>query len=549
MNSILLKIFDLFQRAFRLMGVNYQQLRAIISIKLTMDNRRQIVSYRKKDNQPPENTFLWTMFFYTLFGGFIALVLYSLPSFAFSMLLFFSYVMVMIAMTLITDFSAILLDTSDNTIILPRPVDSRTLFVSRIVHIFLYLGQIAIGLSLLPAVVVLLKYGVAVLLLFVFATALSVLTSVFITNALYLLILQFANEEKLKSVINYFQIVMAVFIMGGFQLFPRFAGRFDWDDYAFEITAWSFLAPPVWMAGALETCFYQIYDFPHLIMTACAVVIPPLGFWLVNQYLSPLFARKLGVVAIERASTKANNNNLAAKLSKWMTLSGLERAAFELVYHTLARDRKIKLKVYPTFGYIIVFVLVFTFRGGDDFATTWSNLPNTQYHLLMLYFAFMILQVAIYELPYSDDFKASWIYFSAPIAKPGELLTGTMKAVFTRLFLPGYFLISSLVLFIWGPQVAPDIVFAFFNNLLMMLIILLINKRMLPMSMAPGVRNQAGSFVRGIVLIFLVGSLGTIHYMISKNAILIWVALPLQLIMIYVLYQQYRKTKWSKISL
>jgi ABC-2 type transport system permease protein len=551
MNSFLLKLLDLFQGLFRLVGVNYLQLRAIVSIKLIMDNRRQLVSYRRKDNQEPENTFLWTMFFYVLFGGFVALGLYGIPSFILSMIMFFSYIMVMVAMTLITDFSAILLDTSDNTIILPRPVNSRTLFVSRIVHIFLYVGQITIGLSVIPAIVILLKYGVGVFVLFIFATVLSVITSVFITNAFYLLILQFANEERLKNVINYFQIVMAVFIMGGYQLLPRLAGRLDVDEFYFDITWWSFIAPPVWMAAALEMYYHKIYDLGHITLTVCALTIPVAGFYLVNRFLTPVFARKLGVMGTETQHTrlKIEKKSFAAKISGWLTFSALERAAFEMVYHVLGRDRKIKLKIYPTFGYVIVFALIFTFRGKDDFATTWSTLSDTQYHLLMLYFAFMILQVAFYELPYSDDFKASWIYFSTPIQKPGEILTGTLKAVIVRLFVPGYLLISLVVIAIWKAQAIDDVVFALFNNIIMVLLILLINKRSLPLSIAPNVRNQAGNFIRSLLMVIMVGALGLVHYVLAKNTLILIAVIPIQWLTIYVLYSVYRKTSWDQLTL
>jgi hypothetical protein len=552
MNWFLLKALDLFQGLFRLMGVNYLQLRAIVEIKLTMDNRRQLVAYRRKDNQEPENTFLWTMFFYVLFGGFVALALYGIPSFILSMMMFFSYIMVMIAMTLITDFSAILLDTSDNTIILPRPVDSRTLFVSRIVHIFLYLGQITIGLSLIPVFVILLKYGLGVFILFVFATLLSVITSIFITNAFYLLILQFANEEKLKNVINYFQIAMAVFIMGGYQLLPRLAGRFNVEEFYFEIAWWSFLAPPIWMSAALEMYYLNLYDLGHIALTTCAIIFPVAGFYLVNRFLTPVFSRKLGVMGTETQripETRTEQKSLVTKISGWLTFTALERAAFEMIYHILGRDRKIKLKIYPTFGYVIVFALIFTFQGKDDLESTWSNLPGTQYHLLMLYFAFMILQVAFYELPYSDDFKASWVYFSTPVQRPGEILTGTLKAVFIRLFVPGYFLISLVVIFIWGSGAADDIAFALFNNIIMVLAILLINKRSLPLSIAPNARNQAGNFVRSLLMFVMVGALGFAHYLLAKNTWVLIAAIPAQWLMIYVLYSVYRKTSWDQLTL
>ncbi|HZI25212.1 MAG TPA: hypothetical protein VFD46_09055, partial [Chryseolinea sp.] len=293
MEKYLLRILDLFAWVFRLAKIDYDKLRAIVSTKLMMDNRRQLVAYRRKGKKEPTNTFVLTLFFYSLFGGFVALAMYNVPSFILSMLVFFTYIMVMISMTLITDFSSILLDTSDNTIILPRPVDSRTLFAARITHILLYLGQLAIGLSLIPAIVVFITYGGVLLLLFCMMVFLSIITAVFLTNGLYLLIMQFATEEKLKTIINYFQIVMAIVIMAGYQILPRMIERIEIKTFVFQIQWWSFFLPPVWMAGALEAFQYQRYDYGYLALILCALVLPLTGMFVVNKYLSPLFNKKI----------------------------------------------------------------------------------------------------------------------------------------------------------------------------------------------------------------------------------------------------------------
>jgi ABC-2 type transport system permease protein len=551
MDEFLIKFLDLFQGLFRLTGVNYTQVRAIVGIKLMMDNRRQIMSYRRKDNKEPSNAFVTTLFIYALFGGFIAIALYSVPSFMLSMIFFFSYIMVMVAMTLITDFSSVLLDTSDNTIILPRPVDSRTLFAARITHILLYLGQITGGLSVIPSIVILLKYGTLLFFLFLIAIVLSVITAVCITNAFYLLILQFASEEKLKNVINYFQITMAILVMGGYQFLPRIAGQMELEEYFFEIKWWSFITPPIWMAGALETFYLKTTDLPHLTLTAIAVVVPVIGFYMVNRYLTPAFTNKLGVIATETKPTKAitEGKNFVRKISEWVTVNALERGAFELVYHILGRDRKIKLKIYPSFGYVVIFGLIFIVRSNHDFISTWNNLPNTQYYLMLLYLTFMILQVAFYEIPYSDDFKASWIYHSAPLKNPGDILTGMLKAILVRLFIPSYFVICALVLVIWGVNAIDDVIFGLCNNMIMLLCIVLMNKRYLPLSIAPNARNQSGTFIRSMILLLLLGALGFGHYLLTRMPVLLLVAIPFQLLLIYFLYREYRKTSWDQLTL
>lgn len=551
METALLKVLDIFRGVFTFLGADYDQLRAIVAIKLTMDNRRQIVSYRRKGNQEPGNAFLMTLLFYTIFGGIIAIALGSIPSVMVSMIMFFSYVMVMITMTLITDFSSVLLDTSDNTIILPRPVDSRTLFLARSTHILLYLGQLVTGLSAFSCIAVGVKLGVGALFVFIALIVLSVVAAVSITNIFYLLILQFFSEEKLKNVINYFQIVMAVVVMGGYQLMPRLINRFDLNT-VFEFQWWNVFIPPVWMATALETFQAKLYDSTHLVLTACAVAVPIAGFYVMNRYLTPVFSRKLGAMGAgsEPAAVAATHkrNNILEYLSLRITAGPLERGAFELIYRVLGRDRKIKLKIYPAFGYVVVFGIIFTLRSAEDLATTWQNLPTTHYHLVLLYLTFMVLQVALYEIPYSDDFKASWVYFSLPVAAPGEVLSGMLKAIFVRLFVPGYLVISTFVLAVWGYRALGDILFGFFNNLLMLQILALLGKRHLPLSMAPNVRGQAGNFARGIITAMLIGALGFTHYLLTRFAPMVLPALiPIQVGIIYLMLRAYRKTTWDGI--
>lgn len=552
MEKALLKLLDLFAWMFRLLHVDYVQLRAIVSAKLIMDNRRQTVAYRKKINKETSNSFVLSLLFYGIFGTFVAIALYRLPSFMLSMIVFFSYIIVMIAMTLITDFSSILLDTSDNTIILPRPVDGRTLFVARITHILLYLGQLGIGLSLAPFIAVYFKYGLMLVLPFGLATVLSIVTAVFVTNAIYLLILQFSSEEKLKNIINYFQIGMAIVIMGGYQILPRVIERLDLDTFSFEIQWWSFLLPPVWMAGALETVQYGLWDPKHVGLLACALLIPPGLAFVVNKYLTPIFNRKLGSLGTGTEGAekeKRETTRWTENISRWVTFSPFEKGAFDVIFKMLGRDRKIKLKIYPSYGYILVFGFIFVLRGKEDFATTWANLPSSDYHIVLLYFSFMILQVAVHEIPYSDDFKASWIYFSAPLDKPGEILTGMLKAVFVRLFLPGYIGISAFVLFVWGFSALDDVVVGLMNNFLMLIILMLLSRRFLPFSMAPNVRSQTGNWMRSILSLIVIGILGVGHYLLTKRPLIMGGFIPLQLTLTWFLYQQYKRTPWTQISL
>lgn len=551
MTRYLLFMLEVLTPLYRRAGINMTHLKAIVEVKLKMDNRRHLVYTSRKQNADPENTFLLTLLFYSLFGAFIAAGIFAVSSVGLAMLMFFSYLMVMITMTLITDFSSILLDTSDNTIILPRPVDSRTLFAARITHIVLYLSQISIGLSIFPLAVVAFKFGLIEVLLFVIGVVFATITSLFLTNALYLLILQFSSEEKLKNVINYFQIGMAIFIMGGYQLLPRMASKFDLENFVFSIDWWSFLVPPYWFAGAIHMVSERDFSLTFIAITLVALTAPIIGFNFVNKYLTPVFSKKLGAIAAETHTSvekRESGTSWSAKFASWLTKSAPERAAFQLIYAILGRDRKLKLKIYPAFGYVFVFGFIFLFRSSNDLAESWERLPGSNFHILVLYLTFIILQVAIHEIPYNDEFKASWIYQAAPITQPGEILSGGLKAIVTRIFLPGFGVISILVVSIWGLRAVPDILLAFLNNMFLILMIVLMGKRMLPLSIAPSLRNQSGNFIRSMLMIFLVFVTGGLHYVASGKWMFVAGAIVVQTIVVWVLATQYRKTNWSQIS-
>jgi ABC-2 type transport system permease protein len=295
------------------------------------------------------------------------------------------------------------------------------------------------------------------------------------------------------------------------------------------------------MTGMVEAVRLCNWDQIHVGLTILAFCVPVGSCYLVNKYLTPAFSRKLGWLEdsrkygnINRAAT--GKHSFAMRFSRWFATSPVEQSAFELVYNLLGRDRKIKLKVYPAFGYLLVFSLIFVLKGPHAFG------PSGTHYLAMIYLTVMVLQVVIREVPYNDDYKASWIFFSAPISTPGQILSGSLKAILIRLFIPAYMLSSAIVLYVWGATVniAIDLLFGFFNNCLMLLLLVIIQDHHIPFSLAPDLRSQSGMLVRSLLVIMLVGGLGFIHYLLATWPTVILALAPIQAVAIYVLLRLYR---------
>lgn len=83
----------------------------------------------------------------------------------------------------------------------------------------------------------------------------------------------------------------------------------------------------------------------------------------------------------------------------------------------------------------------------------------------------------------------------------------------------------------------------------MLIILAVINKRYLPLSLAPNVRSQTGNLMRGILTFIMIAILGAGHYLLTKKPMLLMSIMPFQLGAVYFLYRSYRKTGWNRISL
>lgn len=555
MTSLILWLLDLAKPLFRIMGADYGQLRAIVQVKLMMDNRRSFVSLGRYGKSATESNSNFTriLLIYAVVGSLISVTVLFIPDqdkLFFPLTLQFSYIMALCAMTLITDFSSVIMDSSDNQIILPRPVGSRTLWLARIVHITSYLFAIALSLSVGGILLMAYRFGAVVGLSFLVMSLLSAVLMVFLTNVFYLALIQLISEEKLREVINYFQIVMAILFYGGYQLLPRLIDSQNLFTQTIIHQWWHYLIPPMWMAGTVDMLVQPILDKTHLLYGALALFAPFGGLWLMSRFLTANFTRKLSSIDSERRTEALANTSQSTQssgvrwldlLSGWFTTSPLERAAFTFTWQITGRDRKFKLKTYPQLGFGFAYVVAMSFQQGS-FGT------KGFFYIFALYFAGLYVMVAQYQLGVSDNYRAAWIYGSAPIQIPGDVLSGSLKALIIKLLLPFYTLLSSYILYRYGIDKIGDVLLAFSNSLVMLLCTALLSKHFMPFSVAPDALKQSNT-ARSLLTSLILGVIGLSHYGLTILPYGTWVALPFSTVLFWFLLQQYQKTAWNRINM
>jgi ABC-2 type transport system permease protein len=553
MDKMILKAVLFCARLLVRQGVDFERLKIIAETKLLMDRRRVYMNWRQRQQKENSNPLLITLAIYAFFGLFAGAMVFAVPSLALAMVLIHSYLLFMMAMTMITDFSSVLLDTTDNQIILPRPVNSKTLFIARLVHILVYLLQFIIALALFPVIFIFARYGFAVGIVSIATVLLTGVFAVFITYLLYAVILRFSNEQKVKDIVGYFQIFMTIFFAVGFQIVPRLI-NFDNLSGDFHLHWYSYLLPPVWMAVTLESIQQLNFDIIHSAMIACAFILPVVTFWLMIKYLAPSFANKLAALNVDAGSkklmttAKPTRTSFSEKLSGLFCRSKTEIAGFEMVWKITGRDKGFKLQFYPSLAYMLVFIFIFVFKSGKDVNTLWENLPSTQMFLFFIYLPMLSIGNGIMFVSFHENFLASWIYQSTPVAKPGQIISGSLKALLTKFFLPVFFILFLFSFYVWGVAIIDDFVAGFFNNVLIFLVIANLGDHYLPFSRQQNVKQQSGRFIKVLLQMLIIAALVGLHYLVLKNDWLIYCLIPVSAVGCYFLFKRIQNLPWFEIS-
>ncbi len=554
MDKLILRFVLFIAKTFLKKDIDFEKLKIIAETKLIMDRRRVRVTMKKQTKKEPNNQILMTLIVYSIMGLFIGALVLSLKEIIITMTIIHSYVLFMMAMTLITDFSSVLLDTTDNQIILPRPVNSKTFFVARLVHILVYLLQFTIALSVFPLIFIFIGYGILVGFASIITILLTVMFAVFITYLLYGFILRISSEEKIKDIISGFQIVMTIIFAVGFQIVPRLL-NIENLKVTMPIHWYTYLLPPMWMANALQAVQQLHVDGPHLIMILLAIALPIVTFWVMIKFLAPSFAKK--IAAMGNAGTQEEivlnkegnrQKGLSEIISPIVCVNKIEEAGFEMAWKMTARDKGFKIQFYPSLAYILVFVFIVVFKRGEDFANTWAKLSGSQSFLWCVYLPMFTISAAVSLIAFNENFAASWVYISRPLKQPGSLISGALKMLLVKFFAPIIFILFVFSFYVWGYKIIDDFVLGIFNNILVFLIISHLGKSYLPFSMQPNVNQQTGKFIRVIYQMAIIGSLVGLHYLALKIWWLVIVLIPFSAAGCYFLFRTVQNYSWQKIS-
>ena len=511
MIRLILLLFAPFRWFIEKMGADYPQFIRILELKLTLDNRR-ITRLSKRPQSDQQNMLIRQSLTQIFLGGFFGVFL-SLVKLPFTFFyLSHTFLMIMMAMTIISEFTTVLFDTTENVIIQPLPIKGNTINLARNAHVFIYLAMMAFNLSLVSLVIAIVKFGFVPGLIFIFTIFLNVLFTLFLANILYLGILQLTTGEQLKNLLMYFQIVVAILFMAGYQLGMRMVDKSNIMNMVLPVHEYTYLFPPAFFSGFIEGLSIGNFDLSHLIFIAEALLVPMAAIYFTGKYLTPLFNQKL--MDLEQGDRNSKVKTETSRKSLWFRLMSLlfahgkdEKAAFQLMWKMTGRERLFKQTILPSFGYIIIMILVPFFSKPDRL----KNLAQSDQYLFMLY-AFMFIAVTLPgALLIGSNQHTAWIFKSLPLQSPAGFFKGTIKAAFSKFFVPFYCILAIGVCSFWGIKVLPDVFIALLIIYLSTILVYYFQNPSFPFASEKVVAQSGGAFIKVFGIIALIAAFGFLH--------------------------------------
>ncbi len=548
MTKAVLWLLDRIAWLFRYFSIDYPAMRAIVEVKLIAENRR-LHGLGKKHKAYDDNkkTFIRTLLVQVLFSFIYGLGFFFVKQHVFNMMLMsFAFIMFMICFNMISDFIEVLFDTNDNVILLPKPIDSRTLWAARLIHIMVFLGILTIANSVGLIIFTSIKLGISVGILFFFFVLLLCVLTVFLSSLLYLGLIKIIPADKLRDLMIYMQIFFTIGLSVGYQFIARVnKTSITALDELSPIHDWYYLAPPAWFAAGIDSFVHEQYTPAHIMLWMMLILMPFVALFLLNRYLAPLFSKTLSAITFgetlhsEPNKTLGNRIGIFTFFSYIFTKNIIEKAAFELVWKIISRDRRFKLRIYPTFGMLLYFL----YKYYNDHTT-----PNVS-RLLALYYSTFTLYVIAQQIFVSDDWKAAWIYRVAPVTNPGEILTGAYKAVVLKHILPLYVVVTLALLYHEGIAVLDDI----FLNISVTLMYISVGVFQVHFKLPFSTENdtatrKSANMVRILVMFVVMPVMGFVHFFVAQTlAGTIVVGTGFYMIAV-ILFRQYRYIAWDRIK-
>jgi hypothetical protein len=428
-------------------SVDWRQLRALLTVGIKLDLRTSRGGMGR-GKVPP---FVIAIITYTVMGTLMAVGLRPHGDlFAYS-LFTMSAAMFMTALAVIMEYVTIVAHPDDFDVLAHRPISSRTYFWAKLGNMLFYVTPIALALTL-PAAIVgsrSLEPGLLFGLFHVLGGIVACLATTAAVVLIYTGTLKVVSYQRFTSIMTYVHSGVTLVLVLAYFLLPRMI-----EDNPMLLSlnrgAWVYATPPAWFAGSVELLAGTggSQDVYLILMAAAgsALVIAAAMSTISLDYSRKISELMTSSVEAEERIDGRVRGRPFFRLGLSSLGTGTERAGYVLMDAYMRRDRKLRSRVYPAFGLPLAVYLTAVIRHDlhSPFVQSTDGSPVALQEIMGLYCIFVSLFFAT-AMTQTEQWKASWLFYAAPLGDPSGVLRGARRLVVWRYLVPFFLLLFVLL--------------------------------------------------------------------------------------------------------
>ena len=528
-------ILRLFRGVFTRMGVDFDRMVAIVTVKLTEYDRID----RSKRKKESSNTLLRQGIAFGIYGTVFFLFGVMSGTFEVSLLLFHSYLMIMFMMSFMMEYSRLLFDRNDNQILQRLPVNSKTILTARLVTMLSYMFFLSGCMSLIPAIVVFFWQGVLTGGLFIISVFLNTLFTLLLANVIYLGVMRFIAVDKFARVMSYAQVILVVSVALSYQLVGTVIREIQLD--MFHPSTWMYFTPSCYFMAF--TLIIQHFTIPVLVMALSGVTGVLLFGWIAVVYLAPYFSRKMGIIdeyaAIAGKGRKKGKDGWLYSLARLFAWSPVQVSGFVLGWRLTQGNLKFRQAVLPMIIYTVFLAVFFIYKGRDTGGIGFY---------IPFYMTSMVSIGILMAMSIMEKGDLLWLYCSRPLARPGALILGSYKALYVKYYLPVYVALSAVFVVRLHWVIIPDLLMILAVNTLVSYVYLWFSGLLFPFSKEKGTTDSGRNILRMLALIFVWLVIGGVHTLSQRLSWYgIWIAIASMWVLAVLMEYVICRVAWKKV--
>lgn len=518
MEFVSLKILDKFQKLFEGFGIDYETMRTILKTKLILDTRRApIIDNQNKKKDSESTSLIKGYLFHLIFGVLLAFFIYFIQDEMIRMIYFSGAFFFMTTMYLISDFSFVLLDTKDKNILMTRPVDSKVVSLSKVLHVLIYMFRLNAFIAG-PSLIAIVKLnGAAAIPVLILEILLMDLLIFLVTAFIYLLVLRFFDGELLRNIINFIQILLTVLVTVGYQIAVRMIDFSELQKLTYNFEFHNFFNPILWFGAPFEILFNGGKETYLYIFTVLLIAVPVICFVIylrLSKKMESLLLKLEG-----QGKERPLKHKFELLMGKILNRNEVAKQSFHFANAVIRSDRSLKLKIYPALstGILLPVIMILNMGvRGQDFEAV-------GYEYLFLYFNILVIPNILQLTLYSSAWKGSYVYFISGFGNFKELYKGVLQAVAVRLFVPLMILNSAIYIALFKERFVIDLVVLILASIAALPLLGKIYFTGLPFSMPIDESNQNNNIDKFFKSLGVVACMAVMHAVAHMIPTGIWI--------------------------